>query len=193
MTSPQNASGGSPARVGPFREMSVREEVRADGTAVVCIDLPERALPFPSLAGPSSDVCRRLLLHFAGRSAASDVEPQSLSPAGLSAKLSAAGIPSRVDRAYSLEDLAQQIEHGRGVIALVNLGFLRGDATTLDSGEANHAVLVLGVVRERQSMTLLEASIFDPGSSALARLVPSAELERCWLDAGGELVIADLG
>lgn len=192
MNNPENASRGPSTGVEFQPDVSVREEVRADGTEVLCIGRTEGAA-LPQLAGPPSDVCRRLLLHLAGRSAASLAELPPLSPAGLSANLSAAGIPARVDRGYSLEDLAQQIEHGRGVIALVNLGLLRDNPAALDNGEANHAVLVLGLVRERKSMALLEARIFDPGSSVPVRPIGAAELERCWLDAGGELVLAELG
>jgi Peptidase_C39 like family len=58
------------------------------------------------------------------------------------------GIPARTEQGISLEDLASEVEHGHGVIACVNAGYLWNDYGSVESGQHNHAITVTGVARD---------------------------------------------
>jgi hypothetical protein len=107
-----------------------------------------------------------------------------ISQEDLSRLLSEADVPSRVERGYSLEDLAQNIEGGAKVIAFVNAGELWDSVEDVSRIEGNYPVLVEGVARDPQSQEIVGFVVRDPGAHGPA-FVDAAKVERSWLDAGG--------
>jgi hypothetical protein len=97
--------------------------------------------------------------------------------------------PGRVERGYSLEDMAQNIEAGSRVIALVNAAELWGCVDEPSLIEANHAVLMEGVARDAQSEEIAGFFIRDPAASAKA-FVDADKVSRMWLDAGGWQIVS---
>jgi hypothetical protein len=102
--------------------------------------------------------------------------------------LADARAPGCAERGYSLEDLAQNIESGAPVIALVNAAELWDCVDEPSLTEANHAVLIEGVVREIQSEEIAGFIIRDPDSSGNA-FVDADKVTRMWLDAGGWQIV----
>jgi hypothetical protein len=114
-------------------------------------------------------------------------------PADQAALLTAFGVPAHVERIGSLEQLAQHVEHGHGVIAEVNAGWLWNDPRHFDFGQPNHAVLVTGVARSPVTGEVLGAFINDSGSTspAAGRFLDVSTLEHSLMESGGELVVTD--
>ena len=98
--------------------------------------------------------------------------------------------PSRAERGYSLEDLAQNIESGSNVIAFVNAAELWDcvDETTLI--DANHAVLIDGVARDAQSEEIAGFFVRDPATHGKTVFVNTNKVTRMWLDAGGWQIVS---
>jgi hypothetical protein len=113
-----------------------------------------------------------------------------LSVRGLAAWLRGAGVPAAVEHGHSLEDLAQAVEAGWGVVAFVNSGGLWGRPDALGSGEADRAVLVTAVARDARHGELSGGYLRDPTRAGAGAFVPADVLDAAWLGAGGMLVVA---
>jgi hypothetical protein len=96
---------------------------------------------------------------------------------------------SCAERGYSLEDLAQNIESGSRVIALVNAAELWDCVDEPSLIEANHAVLMEGVARDAQSEEIAGFFIREPASSGKG-FVDADKVTRMWLDAGGWQIVS---
>jgi hypothetical protein len=97
--------------------------------------------------------------------------------------------PARAERGYSLEDLAQNVEAGSGVIALVNAGEFSDcvDGPTLT--DANCAVVIEGVARDAHSQEICGFLVRDPTAPDRSVFVDSARTGRMWLDSGGWQIV----
>lgn len=102
------------------------------------------------------------------------------------------GIPAHADAADSVEDLAQHLEHGRGVILHVNAGALWDDDIYSGDGGANHAVLATRVARDPESGAVLGVFVNDSSTGDAGRLLDIDDLDFAWLDAGGGYVVTDV-
>jgi hypothetical protein len=98
-------------------------------------------------------------------------------------------VPGCAERGYSLEDMAQNIESGSSVVAFVNAGELWNRADEPSLIEANHAVLMEGVVRDAESEEITGFYIRDPASSGRS-FVDADKVTRMWLDAGGWQIVS---
>jgi hypothetical protein len=102
------------------------------------------------------------------------------------------GIPATVEQGRSLEDLAGDVEHDRGVIIETNAGVLWDDATYYGNGRANHAVSVIAVGRDPESGQIQGFYVNDSGPGIGGRFVGADTIAQAWLDAGGISVTTDV-
>ena len=110
---------------------------------------------------------------------------------GLAQILTDYGVPAHPEQGRSLEDLARYVEEGKGIIVEANAGYLWNDATYLEFGQANHAVVVTGVARDPSSGEVLGVYINDSGAGEFGRFVDAAIMQDAWIDAGGSCVVTD--
>jgi hypothetical protein len=99
-------------------------------------------------------------------------------------------VPAAVENGHALEDLAQEVEAGWGVVAFVNSGELWGRPDALGNGEADRAILVAAVARDPTQGELLGLYARDPDGPAEGVFVPADRLEASWLGCGGVFVVA---
>lgn len=105
------------------------------------------------------------------------------------------GVPASDGFARSLDELATDVEAGRGVIIEVNAGVLWNDANYYGFGEPNHAIVVTGVARDPETGRVLGAYINDSGRGDpedSGRFLAAATLDAGWLQAGGNCVVTDV-
>jgi hypothetical protein len=81
------------------------------------------------------------------------------------------GVPAHAEEAQPVERLARAVQHGHGVIAMVNAGVLWSDPRALGHGQANHAVTVTGIARDRYDGALLGFYINDSGTGQSGQFV----------------------
>lgn len=112
-----------------------------------------------------------------------------VSPDDLARLLSESAAANQVERGYSLEDLAQNIESGSKVIAFVNAGELWDSVVDVSRIEGNYPVLVEGVARDPQSQEILGFLVRDPAAPGRPEFVDAGKLTRSWLDAGGWQIV----
>lgn len=93
------------------------------------------------------------------------------------------GVPSHPETGHSLEDLANALEHGHGVIAEVNCGVLwnNPNPVALGWGQANHAIVVTGVARDPQTSEIQGFFINDSGTGQSDRFVDAETMKTAWL------------
>jgi hypothetical protein len=102
------------------------------------------------------------------------------------------GIPAHTEFAVSLEDLAENVENGRSTIIAANAGWLWNDANYLESGEANHAVVVTGVSRDLETGEIQGFYINDSGTGNSGQFIEADRMTPGWLDVGGATVVTDV-
>jgi hypothetical protein len=102
------------------------------------------------------------------------------------------GVPARVEAGQSLEDLAQHLESGAGVIIGVNAGELWNSASHLGGGEANYALLVTSVARELTYGKIVGFFVNDTLAGKAGKFIDAATMQRAWSGAGGWQVVTDL-
>jgi hypothetical protein len=99
------------------------------------------------------------------------------------------GVPADWHLQGSLDDLAGNIEQGRGVIVLVNAGALWNDANHDSGGAPNHAITVTGVARDPNTGAIQGFYINDSGPGTAAQFVDAAHMRECWEDASGIQIV----
>ena len=95
------------------------------------------------------------------------------------------GVEAYADQAKSLEDVADKIEQGHGVILSVNAHALNDlPAWEWQYRTPNHAVAATAVARDEHTGELLGIYVNDsaPGTG---RFIDAAMLNGCWLGVGG--------
>ena len=111
------------------------------------------------------------------------------SPMAIAEILTRHGVPADCAFGGSLEELAGNIEQGRGVIIGVNAGALWNDANSDSGGPANHAITVTGVARDPSTGEVQGFFINDSGPGRAAQFVDAALMRECWEDAGGTQIV----
>lgn len=161
-----------------------------DGARLLEIDLPVR---HEALQG--REVTIACVPDAQAREAASVINAAlsgDVSQEDLSRLLSDCLAPTRAERGYSLEDLAQNVESGSRVIALVNAGELRNQVDGPTLTDANCAVVIEGVVRDAHSQEIYGFLVRDPTEPDRALFVDAARSGRMWLDTGGWQIVPAL-
>jgi uncharacterized protein YvpB len=101
------------------------------------------------------------------------------------------GVPAHAESGQSLEQLAQQVEQGHGVIIGANAGVLWNDPQYVEGGAANHAVTVTGVARDPQTGAIQGFYINDSGDGNSAEFISAQQMTTAWQDTGGSCVVTD--
>lgn len=104
------------------------------------------------------------------------------------------GVPAHVEYVGSVEQLADFLEAGHGVISAVNAGVLWDDANYYDYGQANHAIVVTGIARDPSSGDILGFFVNDSGrgyADDAGRFIDIRTWEQAHLQAGGACVVTD--
>jgi hypothetical protein len=112
-------------------------------------------------------------------------------PAEQAALLTDYGVPAHAEQAQPVERLAVAVQHGHGVIAMVNAGVLWSDPDALGHGQANHAVTVTGVARDPYDGALLGFYINDSGNGQSAQFVSMHLMTTAFEHEGGFCVVTD--
>jgi uncharacterized protein YvpB len=110
-------------------------------------------------------------------------------PDSIAEILTRQGFPASVFEGGSLEDLADNIEQGRGVIIGVNAGALWHDPNSDSGGRANHAITVTGVARDPMTGDIQGFFVNDSGNGQAAQFVDASLMREAWEEAGGTQVV----
>src|SRR5262249_1362489 len=102
------------------------------------------------------------------------------------------GVPAHVEQGQSLEDLATNVEQGRGVIIEANAGYLWNQSQYLDDGAVNHAVVVTGVAPDPDRGEIEGFYINDSGDGQAAKFIDTNTMTSAWVNAGGPAVVTDV-
>jgi hypothetical protein len=101
------------------------------------------------------------------------------------------GVPAHAERAQTIERLALAVQHGHGVIAMVNAGVLWSDPRALWNGQGNHAVTVTGIARHPYDGALQGFYINDSGNGQSGRFVSAHLMTTAFERTGGVCVVTD--
>jgi hypothetical protein len=112
-------------------------------------------------------------------------------PAEQAAILTDYGVPAHAEQAQPVGRLALAVQHGHGVIAMVNAGVLWSDPQALGHGQANHAVTITGVARDPYDGALLGFYINDSGSGQSGQFVAAHLMTTAFEHEGGFCVVTD--
>ena len=113
-------------------------------------------------------------------------------PAEQAAILNDYGVPARAEEDQSIEELALAVQHGHGVIAMVNAGALWSDPRVLGHGQANHAVTVTGIARDPFDGALQGFYINDSGNGESGQFVSAHLMTTAFERTGGFCVVTDV-
>lgn len=96
------------------------------------------------------------------------------------------GVPASIETS-SMADLAERLDSGHGVIAMVDSGEIWGTDVGPEDNKADHVLVVAGIDHDRGVVILS-----DPGVSTGNGLeVPIAQFEDAWEDSGFTMLVAD--
>ena len=112
-------------------------------------------------------------------------------PAEQAAILTDYGVRAHSEAAQPVERLALAVQQGHGVIAMVNCGVLWNDPRALEHGQANHAVTVTGVARDRYDGALLGFYINDSGTGQSGQFVSAHLMRTAFEHEGGFCVVTE--
>jgi hypothetical protein len=101
------------------------------------------------------------------------------------------GVPAHAEEAQPVERLALAVQLGHGVIAMVNAGVLWSDPGSLGHGQANHAITITGVARDRYDGALLGFYINDSGTGLSGQYVSAHLMTTAFEHEGGFCVVTD--
>jgi hypothetical protein len=115
------------------------------------------------------------------------------SPIGQVELLNDIGVPSHIEGASTVEQLAVNVQAGRGVIIGVNAGVFwnSADPRHFGNGNPNHAVCVTGVARDPNTGQLLGFYVNDSGNNQSGRFVDVALVQDAWQKRGGTCVVTN--
>jgi hypothetical protein len=198
-------------------EVPVRSEMLPDGrSALVSGDTEDSAQLLASDADedvlrdapPSLVACTQIIREFTPGFSAIDLreyltgidpdmmgensEGASLALEQLAQTLADFDVPSHVEQARSLEDLAHHLESGSGVLAAVNLGQMWNSSSEYGNGDANGVVVALGVARDPHTGDILGWYLNDVVAKQVRSLYDAARMQGAWLDTGGWLIVTDI-
>ena len=112
-------------------------------------------------------------------------------PAEQAAILTDYGVPAHAEEAQAAGRLALAVQHGHGVIAMVNAGVLWSDPRGLGHGQANHAITITGIARDRYDGALLGFYINDSGTGQSGQFVSAHLMTTAFEHEGGFCVVTD--
>lgn len=112
-------------------------------------------------------------------------------PAEQAAILTDYGVPAHAEEAQPVARLALAVQVGHGVIAMVNAGVLWSDPRGLGHGQANHAVTITGIARDRYDGALLGFYINDSGTGQSGQFVSAHLMTTAFEHEGGFCVVTD--
>lgn len=112
-------------------------------------------------------------------------------PAEQAAILTDYGVPAHAEEAQQVERLALAVQHGHGVIAMVNAGVLWSNPRVLGHGQANHAVTITGIARDPYDGALLGLYINDSGNGQSGQFVSEHLMTSAFEHEGGFCVVTD--
>jgi hypothetical protein len=101
------------------------------------------------------------------------------------------GVPAHAEDAQPVERLALAVQLGHGVIAMVNAGVLWSDPRGLGHGQANHAITITGIARDRYDGALLGFYINDSGTGQSGQFVSAHLMKTAFEREGGFCVVTD--
>lgn len=118
------------------------------------------------------------------------------SGASIATILSAQGVPAQYDYNASVEEISALVEQGHGVILGVNAGYLWNSyyGSAAGNGSANHAISVIGTVRDEFSHEVVAVFINDTGRSQAGdqkRLIPMSKLKEIYKVPYGVAIVTD--
>lgn len=116
------------------------------------------------------------------------------SPARIATMLTQKGLPSHFDSSITTEEVANLVENGHGVIIGVNAGYLWSSyyGSSCGNGNANHAISVIGTIRDESTYKIIGFYINDTGRGQQGdqkRLISLAKFNEAF-DVPGHAVIA---
>ena len=112
-------------------------------------------------------------------------------PVDQAAILTDYGVPARAERGQSTEQLALAVQRGHGVIVMVNAGVLWSEPRVLGHGQANHAVTVTGIARDRFDGALQGFYVNDSGTGESGKFVSAHLMTTAFEHTGGFCVVTD--
>jgi hypothetical protein len=110
-------------------------------------------------------------------------------PADRADILTRLGVPASASYGGSIEDLAGNIEQGKGVIIAVNAGVLWNDANADSGNVSNHAITVTGVARDPATGDIQGFFINDSGTGEAGKFVDASLMREAWEKVGGSQVV----
>jgi hypothetical protein len=172
-------------------DVPTQDETLPDGRGVLVIGDRLRFASVPFDDGPASVACCLRVAHVLGNLHDAISVKLPLSLQDILDVLLASGLSgSTMERADSLEELAQVIEDGAAVIASLDAGALWQWQPAASQTGANHTVLVVAVARDNTGGEVISAFVDDPARPGVVRLVDHATLLEAWLIPGGWMVSA---
>jgi len=102
------------------------------------------------------------------------------------------GVPAHVEGGATLDDLAQFVEEGRGIIIGVDAGVLWGDFDSCSFYYPNHGITVTGVMRDLTNSNVIGYYVNDSGTGTGAQYVSIEKMEMMWSAVNGSCVITDV-
>ena len=116
------------------------------------------------------------------------------SPARIATMLTQKGLPSHFDSSITTDEVANLVENGHGVIIGVNAGYLWNSyyGSARGNGNANHAISVVGTLRDESTHNIIGFYINDTGRGQQGdqkRLISLAKFNEAF-DVPGHAVIA---
>jgi hypothetical protein len=102
------------------------------------------------------------------------------------------GVRAHTEHNGTVEGLADNIEHGQGVIIEVNPGVLSGQsAEHYGQGEAAHAVLATGTARDPETKEVTGVFYNDSVTGESCKLLSREDLDKGWVETGGKSVVTE--
>lgn len=107
------------------------------------------------------------------------------SPARIATMLSNKGLPAHYDNTLDADHIANLVENGHGVIVGVNAGCLWSSygGSAYDAGQANHAISVIGTLRDEYTHEVVGFFINDTGRGQTGdqkRMIPIAKFNEAF-------------
>ena len=115
-------------------------------------------------------------------------------PGQIAALLSDNGVPAHYDFGINAQEIANLLENGHKVIVGVNAGYLWDSIECQQSGAANHAISVIGTVRDRYTLEVIGFFINDTGRSRLEdqkRLISISKFHQIYDVPGSAAIVTD--
>ena len=115
-------------------------------------------------------------------------------PGQIAALLSDNGVPAHYDFGLNAQEIANLLENGHKVILGINAGYLWDSIEHQQTGAANHAISVIGTVRDRYTLEVIGFFINDTGRGRLEdqkRLISISKFKQIYEVPGSAVIATD--